>query len=107
METIFMRFSLISDQIFEQLDAQSLVECKKVSRSWKKTVEDCEHERKHLIVYIFKGTKKCIWPTENNDWWKDMNRTPFNILKQYAEDIRRYKRKIRKYQRLIRNYENV
>ena len=40
MEQVLLRFPMVAQQLFEQLDTENLVNCKNVSRNWQEFIDD-------------------------------------------------------------------
>ena len=91
METIFLRFPHLSDQIFDNLDCQNVLKCIKVSKNWRDYIYD--KQKKELIKFVCE-IRKQSGKICNNEWFEDMNNTPINVLKQHVEVIRERNEKL-------------
>ena len=65
MEELFLRFSHLSENIFDQLDDVSFAKCRSVSKNWKVNIDKgkTHHVRKIMIT-----VKKCH--VDDKDSWK-------------------------------------
>ena len=75
MEEIFFRFSHLGEQIFEQLDNESLATCKKVDRLWHGYLEQ---QKFHHIRTIVETVKK--FHDFGNSWKKTLVKASTQIV---------------------------
>ena len=71
MEEQFVRFPYISEQIFDQLDDQNLVKCRRISKSW------CNYLDNQKVLYI-QIIKQSIISS-------DYNKAPAHSANLYAD----------------------
>ena len=71
MQEQFARFLHISEKIFDQLDDQNLVKCRRISKSWCKYLDD----QKNLYIRIIKQSIIS----------SDYNKAPAHSVNSYAD----------------------
>ena len=84
MKEVLDRFPKLGEGIFEQLDDQNLVICKKVHKTWRNNILD---QRIYWIRMIRKGTKHCNEFAE--EWRKAVEKIPIRILEKLARLVLR------------------
>ena len=85
MNIISNRFPLVNRRIFQNLDNQSLIRIKEVSRG---IAEAVDNERILWIRLIKKYNKN--FEGEEESWKEVITKTPVEILKQLANVIQQY-----------------
>ena len=85
MENFLLKYPVIGNEIFDQLDSKNIVKCKEVKRSW----------------YTFLNKEKLVWIRKiekynsnhiefKKDWKLALKNSPLDIVKQLAVAVEQF-----------------
>ena len=85
MEYLNQKFPTLSEQIFGQLDYQSLAQCKEVNENWWKNILNHRSYWKKIISKELNCNVEVDKKNEiNKEWSKAVKKIPLNILSKLA-----------------------
>ena len=86
MEEVVIRFPVLGEKIFDQLDYQNLTKCKEVSRSLRKFLEENKVLWKRMIIEKYSANN-----VEFKDAWKLVTeKVPTQIVKELAQAVEKF-----------------
>ena len=86
MEEVVIRFPVLGEKIFNQLDYQNLTKCKEVSRSLQKFLEENKVLWKRMIIEKYSANN-----VEFKDAWKLVTeKVPTQIVKELAQAVEKF-----------------
>ena len=78
-ETLFLRFSHLSESILGKLSNENLVKCRKINKSWKQGIDNQKITWKRIIQSKTKSYDKF-----QNEWKRVFGKNPLDFFKELA-----------------------